>query len=92
MPPVGLLIGGVDFTSLSITLKEATVDTEAVTLNYGNFIQTLLNFLVIAFSVFIVIKGINSMKKKEEFLPEAPPAPSQEVTLLGEIRDLLRKE
>ena len=90
MPPVGLLLGGVDFTELAITLQEATPDTEAVTLNYGLFIQTLVNFVIIALAVFMAVKGINSMKKKEEEAPAAPPEPSREEVLLGEIRDILR--
>jgi len=97
MPPIGLLIGGVDFTDLKITLKEAVVDatgavtTEVVSINYGNFIQTTIDFIIIAFAIFMVIKGMNSMKKKEEVAPSAPPAPSKEETLLTEIRDLLKK-
>jgi len=90
MPPIGLLIGGVDFSDLSIILKEAAGDAEAVTLSYGKFIQTVLDFLIIAFAIFILIKGINSLKKKEEAAPTAPPAPSREETLLTEIRDLLK--
>jgi len=90
MPPIGLLIGGVDFSDLSIILKEAAGDAEAVTLSYGKFIQTVLDFLIIAFAIFILIKGINSLKKKEEAAPPAPPAPSREETLLTEIRDLLK--
>jgi len=90
MPPIGLLIGGVDFSDLSIILKEAAGDAAAVTLSYGKFIQTVLDFLIIAFAIFILIKGINSLKKKEEAAPPAPPAPSREETLLTEIRDLLK--
>ena len=97
MPPIGLLIGGVDFKDLKITLKDAVVDasgavtTEMVSINYGNFIQTTIDFIIIAFAIFMVIKGMNSMKKKEEVAPAAPPAPSKEETLLTEIRDLLKK-
>ena len=64
MPPIGLLLGGVDFKNLKLTLKTATVDVPAVTLNYGQFINTVIDFLIIAFSIFIVIKGINSLRKK----------------------------
>ncbi len=64
MPPIGLLLGGVDFKNLKLTLKAATIDVPAVTLNYGQFINTVIDFLIIAFSIFIVIKGINSLKKK----------------------------
>ena len=91
MPPIGLLLGGVDFSTLSITLKEATASSEAVLLKYGVFINTVLDFLIIAFSIFIVVKGINSMKKKEEEKPAEPPKPTKEEVLLAEIRDELRK-
>ena len=98
MPPIGLLIGGVDFTQLKITLKDAVVDsagavtTEAVAINYGSFVQTAVDFIIIAFAIFMVIKGMNSMKKKEEAAPPPPPpGPSKEEVLLTEIRDLLKK-
>lgn len=97
MPPIGLLIGGVDFTNLKFIMKDAVVDAagavtaEAVSINYGNFIQTAIDFIIIAFAIFMAIKGMNSMKKKEEAAPAAPPAPSKEETLLTEIRDLLKK-
>ena len=92
MPPLGLLIGGVNFTELSITLKEAVDTTAAVTINYGKFIQTVVDFTIIAFAIFMVIKAMNAMKKKEEAAPPpAPPAPSAEEKLLTEIRDLLKK-
>ena len=98
MPPLGLLIGGVDFTALKITIKDAVVDaagavtTEAVSINYGTFIQTAVDFIIIAFAIFMVIKGMNSMKKKEEAAPPPPPpGPTKEETLLTEIRDLLKK-
>ncbi len=96
MPPIGLALGGVNFTDLKMTLKEAAVDAAgavipAVTVNYGNFIQILIEFLIIAFAIFMVVKGINKMKKAEEAAPAAPPAPSKEEKLLAEIRDLLKK-
>jgi large conductance mechanosensitive channel len=91
MPPIGLIIGGVDFSKLAITIKEAAGDAAAVTLNYGKFIQTVVDFLIIAFAIFMVIKLINSLKKKEEEKPKAPPAPSNEEVLLGEIRDALKQ-
>ena len=100
MPPLGILIGGVDFTDLSIILKSEVVNdagkiiAEKVTLNYGNFVQTLFDFLIVAFAVFMVIKAINAAKRKEEAAPAAPPAPpapTKEEILLSEIRDLLRK-
>ncbi|MBU4153502.1 MAG: large-conductance mechanosensitive channel protein MscL [Proteobacteria bacterium] len=92
MPPIGILIGGVDFTSLALTLKEAAGETAAVTLNYGNFVQTVFDFLIVAFAIFMMIKGMNTLKKKEEAAPAAPPAPSAEEKLLTEIRDLLRQK
>lgn len=91
MPPIGVLIGGVDFKDLSMTIKEAEGDIAAVTINYGNFIQNIFDFIIVAFAIFMVIKGMNSMKKKEEDAPAAPPAPSKEEQLLAEIRDLLKK-
>ena len=91
MPPIGMALGGVDFSDLAITLQEAAGDTAAVTLNYGSFIQTVVDFIIIAFAIFMVIKAMNKMKKKEEEAPPAPPKPSAEETLLSEIRDLLQK-
>ena len=91
MPPIGMLIGGVNFADLAITLQKASGDVAAVTMNYGKFLQTVFDFIIIAFAIFMVIKGMNSMKKKEEAKPAAPPAPSKQEVLLGEIRDLLRK-
>ncbi len=96
MPPIGLLIGGVNFSDLAVTLKEAQLAADgsiaqaAVTLNYGAFLQTCFDFLIIAFAIFMVIKGMNSLKRKEEAKPAAPPAPSNEEKLLAEIRDLLK--
>lgn len=97
MPPVGLALGGVNFSSLKIILKNASVDAagkviEAISLNYGSFIQTIIDFLIIAFCIFMVIKAINKMKdlnKKEE--AAAPPVPPADIVLLTEIRDLLKK-
>lgn len=91
MPPIGVLIGGVDFTKLAFNLKEAAVDTPAVTLNYGNFIQTLVDFTIIAFAIFMAVKLINRLKKKEAAAPTVTPAPSKEEQLLTEIRDLLKE-
>jgi len=90
MPLIGLLAGGVDFTKLGITLKEAVDDkTPAVMLNYGNFIQTVFDFTIVAFAIFMAIKMMNKLKK-EKPAPEAPPAPTKEEVLLAEIRDLLK--
>jgi large conductance mechanosensitive channel len=92
MPPLGLLLGNVNFSELAITLKAASGDAAAVTLNYGRFIQTVLDFVIMAFAVFLLIKGMNSLKKKEEDAPAAPPEPSKEEQLLGEIRDILKNK
>jgi large conductance mechanosensitive channel len=90
MPPIGVLVAGIDFSKLAYTLKEATGDTPAVVITYGNFIMTIINFLIIAFAIFLVVKGINTLKrKKEEASATAPEVPAQE-TLLREIRDLLK--
>jgi len=91
MPPVGLLLGGVNFADLKVVMKAATETVPAVTWNYGNFIQVLIDFLIIALVVFMLIKAINAAKKKEEAAPAAPPAPTKDQELLTEIRDLLKK-
>ena len=91
MPPIGMLLGGVDFKSLAITLKAAEGKTAAVMLNYGNFIQTVVDFTIVAFVIFMAIRAINSMKRKQEAAPPpAPPGPTKEEVLLTEIRDALR--
>ncbi|MCM8759135.1 MAG: large-conductance mechanosensitive channel protein MscL [Candidatus Omnitrophica bacterium] len=90
MPPIGVLLGGVDFSNLAITIKHATETSPAVVIGYGRFIQTLVDFLIIAFALFFVVKTINSLKKKQQEAPPAPPAPSKEEVLLAEIRDLLK--
>jgi large conductance mechanosensitive channel len=96
MPPIGILIGGVNFSDLKLILQQATVDAAgniipAVTINYGNFIQVAINFLIIAFTIFLfVVKPVNAMKKKQAVAPAAPPAASKEEILLAEIRDLLK--
>jgi large conductance mechanosensitive channel len=90
MPPIGIILGGVDFSDLAVTLRAAADGADAVLLKYGQFIQTVVDFLIIAFAIFLVVKAMNSVKKKEEAAPEAPPAPSKEVVLLTEIRDALR--
>lgn len=95
MPPIGMLIGGVDFAELKIVLKDAAVDaagTEipAVAINYGILFNAIINFLIVAFAIFMVIKGMNALKKKEQATPEAPPVISTEGKLLTEIRDILR--
>lgn len=90
MPPLGVLIGGVDFSDLAITVKAASEGVAAVTINYGTFIQTVIDFTIIAAAIFIMVKGINTLKKKEAAAPAAPPKPSAEEVLLTEIRDLLK--
>mgnify|MGYP000082171513 FL=1 len=93
MPPIGMAVGGVDFSDLAVVLQEASAETTAITMNYGMFLQTIFDFLIVAFAIFMAIKVMNSMKKKEaEAPPAAPPAPSNEEKLLTEIRDLLKKD
>ncbi|HPO61921.1 MAG TPA: large-conductance mechanosensitive channel protein MscL [Candidatus Kapabacteria bacterium] len=89
MPPIGLLLGGMDFASLAIVLKEGP---EPVLMKYGIFINTVIDFLIIAFVLFIAVKGINKFKKKEEAAPAAAPEPSTEEKLLTEIRDILKSK
>lgn len=103
MPPIGKLLGGVDFSSLKYVIQEATAasaegagDAVAeVAINYGTFINTIITFIIVAFAIFMVVKGYNRMKekfeKKEEAAPAAPPAPTKEEVLLTEIRDLLKQ-
>jgi large conductance mechanosensitive channel len=90
MPPLGLLIGGVDFTNLAITLKPAADKVAAVALNYGKFIQTVFDFTIIAFAIFVAIKAMNALKRKQEAAPAEPPPPPKQEVLLAEIRDLLK--
>lgn len=96
MPPIGVLLGGVDFKDLSVVLRdpyttEEGVEMAAVVLSYGNFIQNIVDFLIIAFVIFMAIKALSTMKKKEEAAPAPPPAPPRSEVLLEEIRDLLKK-
>jgi large conductance mechanosensitive channel len=90
MPPLGIMLSQVDFSQLAVTLRDASDGAAAVELRYGTFIQSILDFVIVAFAIFMVVKGINKMKKKEAEKPAAPPAPTKEETLLGEIRDLLK--
>lgn len=95
MPPIGVMLGGVNFSSLKFILKGATADPtgkviEAVSINYGNFIQTGIDFVIIAAAIFLFVKGFNAMKRKEDAPPPAPP--TNEEKLLIEIRDLLAKK
>lgn len=95
MPPIGLLIGGVDFSELAFVLQEATADAGAVTISYGLFIQAVIDFTIIAFAIFMVIRGMNRLSRKQEDAPAeeapAPPTPTAEEKLLTEIRDLLSR-
>jgi large conductance mechanosensitive channel len=100
MPPIGLLTGGVDFTEMKLVIQEQVMNGDAITtpevaIGYGKFINEIFTFLIVAFSVFMLIKALNSMKRKEEAkpaAPAAPPAPTAEEKLLGEIRDLLQNQ
>ncbi|SDD55753.1 large conductance mechanosensitive channel [Algoriphagus faecimaris] len=100
MPPIGLALGGMDFKKLAVVLKEAELDaagevaTAAVTLNYGMFIQNVVDFVIVAFVIFLAIKGVNKMNRKEEKKEAAapPPPPPKSEVLLEEIRDLLKKQ
>lgn len=97
MPPIGVILNGVNFTDLKLVIKEASVDAAgaaipAVSLNYGNFLQMVINFVIIATAIFFVIKGMNSLQHKKAEEPAAPAAPSKEEVLLAEIRDLLKEK
>ena len=96
MPPIGWLIGGVNFSDLKVTLPSVVIpgveQMKPATINYGNFIQTLIDFGIIAFCVFLLVKGINALTRKKKEEPTAPPAPSNEEKLLTEIRDLLKEQ
>lgn len=103
MPPIGLALGNIDFSNLFAILKEGATagpyaslaDAQkagAVTINYGKFVNTIISFIIVAFAMFLLIRGINSMKKQEEAAPAPPPAPSNEEKLLGEIRDILKQK
>ena len=92
MPPIGALMGKVDFSKLQWTMIEASEGMEAVTLNYGMFIQAIVNFVIVAWAMFMIIKVMNTLKRKQEAgAADAPPPPKQEV-LLEEIRDLLKNK
>ena len=92
MPPIGIMLGGVDFNELKYIIQEATESAEAVAINYGIFFNTIIEFIIIAFAIFMVVKAMNNAKKKEEEKPAEPPKPSEEVTLLQEIRDSLKSK
>jgi large conductance mechanosensitive channel len=90
MPPIGVLMGGMDFSHLAVTLKAAAGSEPAVALKYGAFLSTIIDFLIVAFAIFMVIKGLNALKRKKEEAPTAPP-PVQEM-ILRDIRDILRSK
>ncbi len=92
MPPIGIILGGVNFSDLSFVLLAAQGDAPAVVIAYGKFIQTVVDFTIIAFAIFMGLKAINSLKRKEEEAPKAPPAPTKDQDLLSEIRDLLKAQ
>ncbi|UOE51990.1 large-conductance mechanosensitive channel protein MscL [Mucilaginibacter sp. SMC90] len=92
MPPIGMITGGIDFKDLKYVLKPAVDKTPETAINYGLFINNVIDFLIVAFCIFLIVKGINSLKKKEEAAPAAPPEPTKEEVLLTEIRDLLAKK
>ncbi|MHC8297777.1 large-conductance mechanosensitive channel protein MscL [Pseudomonas sp. ZS1P83] len=92
MPPIGLLIGGVDFSDLAITLKAADGDIPAVMVAYGKFIQSMIDFIIVAFAIFMGVKAINRLKRAEAVAPTLPPVPTKEEELLEEIRDLLKAQ
>jgi large conductance mechanosensitive channel len=91
MPPIGLLLGGMDFSALALTLRAATAEAPAVVISYGRFVQTAVDFVIVAFAIFMLVKGINTLKKKEAAAPAVPAEPSPEQILLMEIRDLLKQ-
>jgi large conductance mechanosensitive channel len=91
MPPIGLLVGGVNFGGLAVTLKAAEGEAPAVLWKYGAFLQSVVDFTIIAFAIFMVVKAMNAMQKKQEEAPAAPAPPPPEITLLTEIRDTLRQ-
>jgi large conductance mechanosensitive channel len=90
MPPIGMLLGGVDFSDLAVTMKAAEGDAPAVLWKYGAFIQSIVDFAIIAVAIFLVVKAMNAMQRKPAAAPAPPPAPPPEVVLLTEIRDALR--
>ncbi len=92
MPPIGVLLGGVNFTDLAFVLQAAVGDAPEVAIRYGSFIQTVIDFTIIAFAIFMAVRAINSFKQKEAAAPVTPAAPSKEEVLLTEIRDLLKQQ
>jgi len=98
MPPIGLMVGGIDFKDIAINMKDAVIDPAtgkvlkaAVTLKIGNFIQSIVDFTIVAFTIFLLIKGVNNLSRKKNETPVVPPPPTKDQELLTEIRDLLKK-
>jgi large conductance mechanosensitive channel len=91
MPPIGVLLGGVDFSNLSVVVKEAANGKPAVLINYGKFLLTVMDFFIIALVIFTAVKAINTLKRKEAVAPEVAPVPTREEVLLAEIRDVLKQ-
>lgn len=92
MPPIGFVMGGMDFSNLKLVIKEATENAPAVAIKYGVFINVIINFTIVAFAMFMLINAMNQLKKKEEAAPSAPPKPSAQEMLLMEIRDILKRK
>jgi large conductance mechanosensitive channel len=90
MPPIGAILGGVDFSDIALTIKQATAEAPAVTMKIGVFVNVVIDFLIVAFVIFMVVKAMNAMMKKEAAKPAPPPPPSKQEVLLGEIRDILK--
>jgi large conductance mechanosensitive channel len=90
MPPIGMMIGGMDFSALVITLKSASAEGPATVIKYGLFLNTIIDFVIVAMAIFLLIRALNTLKRKEETAPAAPAAPPRSEVLLGEIRDLLK--
>ncbi len=92
MPPIGVMMGGVDFSDLAVTIQEAAGEVPAVAIKYGAFVQTIADFIIVALAIFMAVKVMNGLKRKEEEAPKAPAKPSNEEVLLTEIRDLLKNK
>jgi|SRR5690606_35207219 len=94
MPPIGYISGGIDFSNKQWVIKpaDAAANTAEVAIRYGNFINTVIQFLIVAFCIFLLVKGINSLKREKAAAPEVPPAPTKEEVLLTEIRDAIRNQ
>lgn len=92
MPPIGFILNGVDFSDLKLVISQATADSKVVAINYGAFLQTVLDFMIISTVIFFAIKGMNTLRSGQDEVPAGPPAPTKEELLLAEIRDLLKDQ